>query len=725
LFRSVARVGLEAGDDSPPTFLEGVCVMARSTAAWRNLAVCGHASAGKTTLVDRLLAATGTVSGTPDVTHQTSVCDFEEEEKVHGHSIESSLVHLSHGGTNFNLIDTPGYSDFVGGMVGAIAAVDCVLVCINCHDGIQLNTRRAMEEAQKAGIARMIVMTKLDDPLSDFKALLEQCRELWGNAVVPLQVPIGQGESFAGVASTVELPGAAKGAVINLAHAHEQLVEKLVESDESVMEQYFDGVMPDEATLKQLLEQGIAGGSVIPVMCVGATQGVGLKEMLDLLVELVPTPQEIQRSAIDADGNPVTLEQTADAPLAAQVFKVRVDPFVQKLSYVRIFGGSLEKDQSVHVSGVRRDVKLNPLLQVQGESSEPIDSASAGEIVAIAKMDDLHVGTCLGEHTLPAIGFPEPMVGLAISTSKRGDENKLAVALHKVTEEDPTVTLTRDPQTGEIVMTGTSELHLQMIRERLLRRDKIEVDSHDPRIPYRETITQPAEGSYRHKKQSGGRGQFGEVHIRMLPLPRGTDMESFACKARFPSMKTHHYHPENNFLWVDSVVGGVIPHNFMPAIEKGFLERLERGVIAGYTIQDVAVEVHFGKHHPVDSSEAAFKMAGSLCFRDIFLKAKPALLEPVVMIHITTPDEHVGDIYSDMSSRGGRVLGSEAIGGNLQTIECEVPLRSVGHYNRTLSSVTAGQGSYTINFSHYETVPGDVQRTLMDAAKHTEEEVSA
>ncbi len=699
--------------------------MARSTASWRNLAVCGHASAGKTTLVDRLLAESGAVPGTPDVTHQSSVCDFEDEEKTHGHSIESSLVHLSHGETNFNLIDTPGYTDFVGAMVGAIAAVDCVLVCINCHDGIQLNTRRAMDEAEKAGIARIIVMTKLDDPRADFKTLLEQCREIWGNAVVPIEVPIGQGESLTRVASTVDLPGEAKGAVVNLAHAHEQLVEKLIESDEAVMEKYFEGVMPDAGTLQKLLKRGIDCGSVIPVMCVSATQGVGLKGMLNLLSELAPAPDEIERSATDADGNPVTLQQTADAPLAAQVFKVRVDPFVQKLSYVRIFSGSLEKDQSVHVSGVRRDVKLNPLLRVQGQNSEPIDSASAGEIVAIAKMDDLHIGTCLGEFTLPPIEFPEPMVGLAISTSKRGDENKLAVALHKLTEEDPTMTLTRDPQTGEMVMTGASELHLQLLQERLLRRDKLEVDTHDPRIPYRETITQPAEGSYRHKKQSGGRGQFGEVHIRMLPLPRGTDIESFASKARFPSMKTHHYHPENNFLWVDSVVGGVIPHNFMPAIEKGFLERIDRGVIAGYTIQDVAVEVHFGKHHPVDSSEAAFKMAGSLCFRDIFLQAKPALLEPVVMMHITTPEEHVGDIYSDMSSRGGRVLGSKAVGGNLQTIECEVPLRSVGHYNRTLSSITAGQGSYTINFSHYETVPGDVQRTLMDAAKHTEEEVSA
>jgi elongation factor G len=480
--------------------------------------------------------------------------------------------------------------------------------------------------------------------------------------------------------------------------------------------------MPDADALPALLKEGVANGTVVPVLCVSATTGVGLKELLEILASIAPAPSDIERTLYDTEGNVVELTHSADAPVVARVFKVRVDPFVQKLSYLRVFDGTLTKDQLVHVSGVRKEVKLNPLLRIQGEQTEAIEAASAGEIVAIAKMEDLHVGSSLGEHELAAIEFAEPMVGLSISPSKRGDENKLSAAMHKLTEEDPTLKLSRDPQTSEMVMTGTSELHLQILRERLARRDKIEVNTHEPRIPYRETITQSAEGSYRHKKQSGGRGQFGEVHIRMMPLPRGTDIEAFAVKARFPSMKNHHYHPESNFLWIDSVVGGVIPHNFMPAIEKGFMERIARGVIAGYMIQDVAVEVFFGKHHPVDSSEAAFKMAGSLCFREMFNQARPALLEPIVQMDIATPEEHVGDIYSDMSSRGGRVLGSDAIGGGLLSIQCEVPLRSVGHYSRTLSSMTAGQGSYTLHFSHYESVPGDVQRSLMEAAKKSVEE---
>ncbi len=691
----------------------------------RNIAIGGHASAGKTTLVDRLLAETKAVSGTPDVRDQSSVCDFDEEEKAHGHTIESSLVHLSFGETNFNLIDTPGYADFVGGMISAMSAVDCAAVCINAHDGIQLGARRAMDQAKKAGIGRIIVVTKMDDANADFGKLLHKCRELWGTAVVPVQVPLGQGDALTGVASTIQLPSEAAGAVMNLAHAHEQLVEKLVETDETLMEQYFEGVMPEAETLRRLLRRGIGSGSVIPVMCVSSTTGIGLTELLDLWTQVVPAPNEINRAVTAAD-DVITLQQSADGPLVGRVFKVRVDPFVQKLSYIRLFSGTLAKDQLVHISGVRKDVKMNPVLLVQGEKTETIDSATAGQIVAVAKMEDLHVGSSLGQYELPPIDFPEPMVGLAISPAKRGDENKLSVAMHKLTEEDPTLKLSRDPQTAEIVMTGTSELHLQILRERLARRDNIHVNTHDPRIPYRETITQSAEGSYRHKKQSGGRGQFGEVHIRMIPLPRGTDIESFAVKDRFPSMKSHHYHPESNFLWVDSVVGGVIPGNFMPAIEKGFLDRIARGVIAGYPIQDVAVEVFFGKHHPVDSSEAAFKMAGSLCFRNLFRESRPALLEPIVQMEITTPEQHVGEIYSDMSSRGGRVLGSDAIGGGIHSIECEVPLRSVGHYSRTLSSITAGQGSYSLHFSHYETVPGDVQHQLMDAStKEVEEEATA
>ncbi|HKD37265.1 MAG TPA: EF-Tu/IF-2/RF-3 family GTPase, partial [Pirellulales bacterium] len=427
--------------------------------------------------------------------------------------------------------------------------------------------------------------------------------------------------------------------------------------------------------------------------------------------------------ATDESGKEVVIKPDAAGPLCAKVFKTRIDPFVQKISYIRVYGGTLKKDDSVHVSSARKNIKIGPLLEIQGNETHAIDSAGPGDIVGLAKTEDLHSGTSLGTFTMPQPKFPTPMVGLAATPKSRGDEAKLSGALHKVVEEDPTFKIDRDPQTKELVMTGMSELHLTVIRERLKKRDKVEIDTKEPKIPYRETIQNKAEGMYRHKKQTGGRGQFGEVHIRMFPFPAGTDPEKFCTKDRFPSMRTFHFDPKYNFLWVDSIVGGTIPNNFLPAVEKGFKERLERGVIAGYQIQDVGVEVHFGKYHDVDSSEAAFKTAGSMAFRNVFQEAKPSLLEPIVNLHITVPSNKLGDINSDLSSRRARPLGLESAGGDLQTVTAQAPLAEVTTYARSLSSMTGGQGSYTMEFSHYDIVPGNVQREIVEkAVLHPEEE---
>jgi elongation factor G len=374
------------------------------------------------------------------------------------------------------------------------------------------------------------------------------------------------------------------------------------------------------------------------------------------------------------------------------------------------------------VVGVRKPVKIAQLFHVQAGETVPTDEAGPGAIVAVTKMEDLHTGSSLGDLSLPPIPFPTPMVGLAAMPKSRGDEGKLSGALAKVMEEDPTFRRELDPQTKEMVITGMSELHLQIVRERLKRRDKVELETHEPKIPYRETIQANAEGMYRHKKQTGGRGQFGEVHIRMFPYPRGTVLEEYAVKARFPSLKSTHYDEENNFLWIDSVVGGTIPSNFMPAVEKGFKDRLAKGVIAGYRVQNICVEVFFGKHHPVDSSEQAFKTAASMAFKKVFNDAKPSLLEPIVKMEITLPSEKVGDINSDMSSRRGRVLGMKSAGGDLQTVEVEVPLAEVTTYARSLSSITGGQGSYTMEFSHYDVVPGNILQQIIAKAQMKEEE---
>ena len=682
----------------------------------RNVVVCGHGSAGKTTLADSFLTLTEQVGGSHSVEDGTSICDFDPEEKKHKYSIEAAAIHFEHGGFRFNVIDTPGYPDFIGQVIGPMQAVDNAVIVINAHSGIEVNTRRVFKEAGLEGLGRMIVINKMDDDTADYPALIESIRELWGQQCMPFNVPVGSGSDFKGVLSTLNPPSDTTGAVVDPNEFHEPLIEAIIEVDDAVMERYFEGQEPTEGEVHGLIVQAVKQGSLIPIVCCSAKTGVGVKEVLDAIGICGLSPADMIRSANNGEGQ-FELEPSPDGPLVAKVFRTRIDPFVQKLNFIRVFSGTIRRDDSVHASSARKNIKLGPVLEVQGETTKPVDFAGPGDIVAIAKMDELHTGTVLGDLELPEIRFPSPMVSLAVVPKSRGDETKLSGALHKVLEEDPTFHLDRDSQTKELVMTGMSELHLNVIQERLIRRDKLAVETKEPRIPFRETISAKSEGSYRHRKQSGGRGQFGEIHVRIQPLPRGTDIEEFATKSNFHSMKTFHYDEKANFLWVDSVVGGVIPNNFMPAIGKGFAERIANGVIAGYPVQDVCIEVHFGKHHPVDSSEAAFKTAARHVFKKVFEEAKPCLLEPVVRLDVTVPEANVGDVYSDMSGRGGRVAGSDSAGGTFTSIHCEVPLREVTTYSRTLSSMTGGLGSFTMEFSHYDPMPANIQQEVISKAK--------
>ena len=688
----------------------------------RNIAFCGHGSCGKTSLIDSLLVATGAVSGEHSVDNGTSICDFDPEEKVHHHTVEAKVTHCQYQGYHFTLLDTPGYPDFIGQTIGALAGVDCAAVCIHAHTGVEVNTRRVFHAAQQAGLANVLVITRLDGETIDFQGLVRQIIDSFGDACALINVPDGISGLLRGVLDVLELGDQVASPLIDMAKAREHLIECLVEADESILEKYLEGEIPSAEELRALLPRAVLSGSLIPIFCVSSKERIGLDALLTGLAQCAPSPDMFCRTGIGSDGESIELCADASAPLVARVFETHIDPFVQKLSYIRIISGTLTKDQVVHIAGTRKNLKIPPILELQGNQTSPIDHAEAGQIVAVAKQEELHTGTILGDVELPPIPFPKPMVGLALAPKSRGDENKLASALHKLVEEDATLRLDRDRQTSELVITGMSEFHLKMILERLQLRDKLDVQTRDPKIPFRETIQAEAEGYYRHRKQSGGRGQFGEVHIRMFPLPTGSDIADFATKSRFPNMKEYHYDESANFLWVNSIVGGTIPTNFLPAIEKGFKERMQRGVIAGYQVQDVAVEVHFGKYHDVDSSEAAFKIAGSMAFRDVFLQAKPCLLEPVVKLDVTTPEVNVGDIYSDMSTRGGRVLGNEAIGGGFQVIHCEIPMREVLHYNRTLSSLTAGQGSYLVEFSHHEVMPVNIQQKILANTRVEEEE---
>ena len=687
----------------------------------RNLVLCGHGSTGKTTLADTLLNKTGAINHQGSVDSGNSFCDFDDEEKHHKYSIESTVVHFESHGKFFNLIDAPGYPDFIGQTIGALRAVDTAAIVINAQSGIEVNTRRCFEEAGKAGVGRMIVINKMDAENIDFPALIDSIKEVFGNACVLFNVPLGSGHDFRGVASCLDPSGDTSGALVDPAEIHESLIESIVEVDEAAMEKYFEGIVPEAEERDRLIVQAVANGTLIPIVCCSAKTGVGLDELLDAFAHCALPPTAVKRTG-KKNGDDVVIEANPEGPLAAQVFKTRVDPFVQKISYIRIYSGTIKTGDTVPATGARKGIKINQLFRVQGNETKAIDRAGAGEIVAVTKTEELHTGSSLGELELPKINFPRPMVGLAVSPKSRGDEAKLSGALQKVVEEDPTFHLDRDPQTKELVMTGMSELHLQIVQERLKRRDKVEVTTKEPKIPYRETIQANAEDSYRHKKQSGGRGQFGEVHIRMFPFPAGTDPAEFCTPDRFPSMKEYHHDPDINFLWVNSIVGGTIPSNFLPAVEKGFYERMSRGVIAGYQVVNVGVEVHFGKYHDVDSSEAAFKTAGSMVFRNCFQKARPSLLEPIVKINITVPGDKLGDINSDLSGRRGRVLGTDAAGGGMMTVTAEVPLSEVTTYARSLSSMTGGQGSYTLEFSHYDIVPPNVQKEIQEKADLAEED---
>lgn len=693
--------------------------MAKKIEDIRNIVVVGHGSSGKTTLVDNLLVQAGAVSTKPSVDDGTSICDFDDEEKHHKHSIESAVTNCEHKGKSFTLIDCPGYPDLIGQTIGAMRGCDTALIAIDAHAGIKVNTRRVWQEAEAAGLGKVIVITRMDTDNIDFEGLLASIKEVFGNGCVLANVPLGKGADFKGVASTLTVPDNTDGALLDIGPINEALVESIVEADEAIMEKYLEGEVPSESELATLLVQAIAAGSLTPILCLSARAGHGVTELLDFLASAAPPPCA-REMKVTHEGSEVSVTPNPDGPVIAQVFKTRIDPFVQKLSFVRILSGTLKKDAQVPSSTSRKGLKLSQLLRVQGAETKTVDSAGPGEIVALAKMDDLHTGTSLGELGLPPLNFPKPMVGLAVSPKSRGDETKLSGALHKIVEEDSTIHLDHDPETKEMVLTGMSELHLTLIQERLKRRDKVEVETKEPKIPYRETIQINADGSYRHKKQSGGSGQFGEVHIRMYPFPEGTEVDEFAVKSRFPQLKDTHFHETSNFLWVDSVVGGSIPGNFMPAIEKGFLERVKQGVVAGYPVQNVCVEVHFGKDHPVDSNETAFKTAASRCFFEVFQQAKPSILEPVVNLFVTVPADNVGDISSDLSGRRGQMVGMNSAGGGMTTIEAKAPLAEVTTYARALSSLTGGQGSYTIEFSHYDTVPPNVQQEIVSKAKKVE-----
>ncbi|MEW5888224.1 MAG: elongation factor G [Pseudomonadota bacterium] len=677
-----------------------------ATEAIRTVALVGHAGAGKTTLAEALLAAAGAIGSPGSVEKGNTVCDFDPLEKSYGHSLNSALVHFDFQDTRIHLIDTPGYPDFLGQAISSLAAVETAAVVINAQNGIELTTTRMMKWAAARGLCRMIVVNKIDADNVDLPGLLASIQETFGKECLPIDLPAHGGRDVVDCFFNPD----GESDFSSVKDAHRALVDQVVEVDEELMALYLE--QGEELSPEQLhapFEKALREGHLVPVCFVSAKNGAGVEALLEVFKRLLPNP---------AEGNPPPFYKGEGAAagefraepdpakhVLAHVFKMVIDPYIGKVGVFRVYQGTVTRDSQLFVGDGKRPFKVGHLFLLNGKDYVETDALVPGDIGAVAKVEEIEFDAVLHDshdedhiHLKP-LEFPAPMQGLAVETRKKGDEQRLFEVLRKLEMEDPCFKVERHPTTNETVVRGLGELHLRCKLEKMAGQYKLEVDTRPPQIPYRETITRPAEGHCRHKKQTGGAGQFGEVFLRIEPRSRGAGYE-----------------------FVDEVKGGVIPGVFMPAVEKGVRSALESGVIAGFPVEDIRVVVYDGKTHPVDGKEVAFVSAGRKAVIDAIAKAGAIVLEPIVNVAIDAPEKLVGDLTSDLSARRGHVTGTEPRGAGSVTITGQVPLAELNGYQSRLRSLTGGAGSYSMEFSHYAPVPPNVQQQLVSQHKVAREE---
>ncbi|MEJ2423370.1 MAG: elongation factor G, partial [Candidatus Thiodiazotropha sp.] len=661
----------------------------------RNIALVGHAGSGKTCLVESLLQRGGVIASKGTIARGDTVCDFDDLEKSLLHSLDVAITHLDHDNTHINLIDTPGHADFLGRSISILPAVETAAVVINAANGIEPVTLRMMDAAKRRNLCRLIIVNKIDAEEVDFKALLESLQETFGKECLPINLPAEQGSQ---VVDCYFQPSGDATDVISVNEAHDSLIDQVVEVDEALMELYLEqgqALKPEQ--LHDPFEKALREGHLIPVCFTSAETGAGLDQLMKLFIKLMPDPTEGNPPPFmkgeGANMKPVEVSADPEKHVIGHVFKVVNDPYRGKLGIFRVHQGTLAANAQLFIGDARKPFKANHLFALQGKEQIEMTQAVPGDICAVARVDEIHFDAVLHDshdedhHHLRSIECPLPLFGLAINTAKRGDEQKLSDALHKLEDEDPCFHVEHNVSLNETIMRGLGDLHLDVMLQQIKNKYNVEVETHPPSIAYRETITRNAEGHYRHKKQTGGAGQFGEVFLRIEPLSRG-----------------------EGFEFVNQIVGGAIPGQFVPAIEKGIHGAMEEGAIAGFPMQDIRVTVYDGKYHSVDSKEIAFVTAGKKAFLEAVENAGPVILEPMVNLSITTPDSFMGDLTGDLAGRRGQISGTESGRNNMLVIKGQAPLAELEGYATHLKAITGGEGSYSIEFSHYEAVPGNIQK---------------
>ncbi|MET0065222.1 MAG: elongation factor G [Candidatus Thiodiazotropha sp.] len=667
----------------------------------RNIALVGHAGSGKTCLVESLLHRSGMIAAKGSIARGDTVCDFDDMEKSLQHSLDVALTHLDHQGTRVNMIDTPGHADFLGRSISILPAVETAAVVINAANGVEPVTLRMMDAAKRRNLCRLIIVNKIDAEGADLPALLQSLQETFGKECLPINLPAEQGSK---VIDCYFQPGGDATDILSVSEAHDSLIDQVVEVDEALMEIYLEqgqALKPEQ--LHDPFEKALREGHLIPICFTSAETGAGLDELLKLFDKLMPDPTEGNPPPFmkgeGANMKPVDVSPDPDKHVIGHVFKVVNDPYRGKLGIFRVHQGTLEANAQLFIGDARKPFKVNHLFALQGKEQIEMSRAVPGDICAVARVDDIHFDAVLHDshdedhHHLRSIECPLPLFGLAINTTKRGDEQKLSDALHKLEDEDPCFHVEHNVTLNETIMRGLGDLHLEVLLQQIKNKYNVEVETHPPSISYRETITRKAEAHYRHKKQTGGAGQFGEVYLRIEPLTRG-----------------------EGFEFVNQIVGGAIPGQFVPAVEKGVRSAMEEGAIAGFPMQDVRVTVYDGKYHSVDSKEIAFVTAGKRAFLEAVDNAGPVILEPIVNLSITTPDSFMGDLTGDLAGRRGQISGTESGRNNMLIIKGQAPLAELEGYATHLKAITGGEGSYSIEFSHYEAVPGNIQKQLSEKA---------